>query len=152
MPSPIPTFWLRWLQAAIIITLLFGLGFIVAPSLMESLFNLLLFSDTTSPFAPDATAYMRFAYGVLGAVMVGWAVSLWFTATGAFRRGEREGWLTITASIIVWYVVDSAWSVSVGFWQNAALNTVMLILFIIPLAATYRRFFSPNSVLRSATK
>lgn len=148
-PTPIPAFWLRWLQATIIGTLLFGLAFIVLPNVMEAFFNVLFYSDPTPRFAADANAYMRFAYGILGAVMVGWMVSLWFVAVGTFRRGEREGWLTLTASVIVWYVVDSAWSVSVGFWQNAALNTAMLILFAIPLAATYRHFYSTPVLQRA---
>ena len=141
MSTRIPTLWLRWLQIVIIGTALFGLAFIVAPSLMEAFFNLLFFSDAAPRFAADANEYMKFAYGVLGAVMVGWMVSLWLVAKGAFRRGEREGWLTLTASLLIWFVVDSAWSVSVGYWQNAALNTAMLILFAIPLAATYRQFY-----------
>ena len=56
---------------------------------------------------------------------------------GSFRRGAREAWLIVAVSVAVWFVADTGVSLATGFWQNAVLNTVIAILFAVPLAATY---------------
>ena len=53
---------------------------------------------------------------------------------------SREGWFTITVSVLAWFIPDTAFSLWSGFWQNAVFNTVFVVLFAIPLAATYRAF------------
>jgi hypothetical protein len=45
----------------------------------------------------------------------------------------------IAASLGVWYVLDTAYSLFSGFWLNAVLNTALLALFAAPMAATYGR-------------
>jgi hypothetical protein len=118
-------FWWRWLLIVNAGVLLFGLGFIVVPDLMYNFFDLVLFWDATPKisFNPEVIGYIKFAYGVLGAVMIGWAISLYYILLVPFRRGEREAWLGVTLSVTVWYVVDSVWSVATGFYENAILNT-----------------------------
>jgi hypothetical protein len=37
-------------------------------------------------------------------------------------------------------VPDTAFSLGTGFWQNAVLNAVFVVLFAVPLAATYKAF------------
>jgi hypothetical protein len=135
-------FWWRWLLVVNTGVLLFGLGFIVVPDLMYNFFDRILFWDAAPKisFTTDTISFVKFAYGVLGAVMVGWAVSLFYILLVPFRRREREAWLGVSLSVTVWYVVDSIWSVATGFYENALLNTGFFILFIIPLAATYRHF------------
>jgi hypothetical protein len=137
-------FWWRWLLVANAGVFLFGLAFILLPDVMYNFFDLVLFWDGTPKisFTADTTSFLKFAYGVLGAVMIGWAISLYYILLVPFRRGEWEAWLGVTLSMTVWYVVDSIWSVATGFYENALLNTGFFVLFIIPLAATYRQFRS----------
>lgn len=125
---------------------LFSLALIFLPGVMQSFFNWMLFSGSRSnaSFSDKAVSYLTFVYGVLGAVMIGWMVSFFFILIGPFRRGEREGWQTLTASITIWFVVDSTFSLSAGFFENAIFNILFFVLFIIPLAATYRFFHSPS--------
>jgi hypothetical protein len=67
-------------------------------------------------------------------------IPLLFILFGAFRRGEWEGWLAIALSIGFWFLIDSSWSAYMGFWGNVVLNIGFFLLYLIPLAATYRDF------------
>lgn len=51
--------------------------------------------------------------------------------------GEAMGWRIIALSVAAWFVPDTAYSLWSGFWQNAVLNLAFLILFAVPLGATY---------------
>jgi hypothetical protein len=146
-------FWQRWLIVVTIGTLLFGLSFMLLPGLMQTFFNLLLFGspDAGGRFDTEATRYILFTYGILGAVMVGWMIGFLLVLTGPFRRGEQLGWNIITYSMTIWFVIDSAFSLISGFAANAALNVAFFILFAIPLAATYRHFY-PAALSSDAVK
>ncbi len=134
-------FWWRWLIVAALMVLAFGLAFVVLAGPMQRLFEELYFAPRApSALDADAAAYVAFMGAVLGAVMVGWAVLLLFVLYGPFRRMETAAWDMIAVSLLAWFVPDTAFSLWSGFWQNAVLNTVMLAAFVVPMAATYRRF------------
>jgi hypothetical protein len=152
-------FWWRWLVVVACGTLLFGIALIALPNFMNQVFNAVFFSASQAHLAFDAGAatYIKFVYGVLGAVMVGWAVLLLLTLIGPFRSGQREAWQSLVASIAIWFVVDSSYSVWAGFWQNAILNAVFFVGFAVPLVATYHFFrgavrMRPNWVPRTCDR
>lgn len=132
-------FWWFWLLSAVSWVILFGLALVFFPAQMERFFNWMLFaSQTAVPIQePPAVDYLRFVYGVLGAVMVGWGVSMVWVLIGPYGRGERAGWLALATPLAIWYVIDSSLSVTQGFWQNAVLNSLFAALFALPLAATF---------------
>lgn len=134
-----PIFWFRWLVAATVGVMVFGASMMLAPGLIRAAFGLLVYGSpgALDAFGPDAAAYISFAHGIIGAVMVGWGVALLFVILGPFRRGSREAWLTVAVSLAAWFVPDTIFSVWTGFWPNAILNTSLAVLFLIPLAATY---------------
>ncbi len=135
-------FWWHWLVVVACGVLVFSVALVTLPDLMYLLFNLLFFSASQAQlaFSEGATTYIKFVYGVLGAVMVGWSVLMLLTLVGPFRRRQREAWLSLAASLTIWFVVDSGYSVLTGFWQNAALNVAFFAGFAVPLVATYRFF------------
>lgn len=135
-------FWRYWLIVAALGVAAFGAVLVVAPALGRRIFGLLLFSSPSGieALGASATPYITLVHGVLGAVMVGWAVTLLFIAIGPFGRGAWDGWLAIAVSLSTWFVADTAFSLWTGFWPNAVLNRVFATLFAIPLAATYRSF------------
>lgn len=135
-------FWWRWLVVATGIVFLFGLSLVVLPGLAQKAFNLLYFSSTqgNTEFAEDAVDYITFVCAVLGAVMCGWAITLLYAIFGPFRHRLIEGWRMVAVPMLVWFIPDTAFSLYSGFWQNAVLNTVLLVLFAIPLVATYKVF------------
>ncbi|MEA5619616.1 hypothetical protein VB711_17465 [Cronbergia sp. UHCC 0137] len=142
--------WFRFWWYCLVITTfgvaIFGLTLIIFPDFMQSFFNGIFFhtSQVQTTFSEAANSYIKFVHGVLGAVMLGWSVIIFLVLLGSFRRVEGEAWWTITASIFIWLIVDSSFSISTGFWQNAVLNLIFFVCFIIPLAATYRDFFKAN--------
>ena len=130
-------FWWRWLSAVSVLVLVFGAALILAPGLMQRLFNLLFFGSAAgkSAFLP-AASYLRFAFATLGAVMFGWAACMLVVLT--LRRGTRDAWLAVTVSLGAWFLPDTIYSLASGFWQNAILNTLIAILFAVPLVAIHR--------------
>jgi hypothetical protein len=139
-PSAPSVFWCRWLLAVTIGVMLLGLALVLAPGLARQGFSLLIYGDAErlSTFGAEATAYISLAHGVLGAVMFGWGVALLFVVRRLFASGASEGWEIVAVSVAAWFVPDTAFSLWSGFWQNAALNLVCVVLFAVPLAATYR--------------
>jgi uncharacterized membrane protein YhaH (DUF805 family) len=138
-PSP---FWSACLLAVTVGVMLFGLALVFAPGLSRQGFSLLVYADTEriAGFGPHPVAYIELVHAVLGAVMFGWGVALAFIIRRLFARGAPDGWTIVAASVGAWFVPDTAFSLWSGFWQNAALNLVFLVLFAVPLAATYRNF------------
>lgn len=134
-------FWRRWLMAVTGGVMVYSAALILLPTVMQRLFDTLFFAspDLATQFGAEANAYIRFVYGVLGAVIIGWMVTFMSLLIGAFQHPQRSTWRTLTLSIAVWFVVDSGFSVAIGIVPHAIFNIGFLILFAIPLAATYRQ-------------
>ena len=88
-------FWDGWLITVTAGVIAFSASLVVFPQLSQSLFDSLFARQLAAhqPFEPSAADYVRFVYGVLGAVMIGWMVSLLFLIAGPFRERTRFGWL-----------------------------------------------------------
>jgi hypothetical protein len=136
LPSP---FWWRWLVVATVFVLITGIAMVEIPEPVSRLFSFILSSPQSEDMS--ARAYLMLFQGVLGGTMFGWGMALLLVAIGPFRRGSREGWTIIAVSIVSWFISDTSFSLWTGYWMNAVLNTVFMVLFAIPLAATYRTFF-----------
>jgi hypothetical protein len=122
--------------------LAFGLLLMIAPTLTLALFGVVAYQSTSAltELGADVQAYLRLAHAVIGAVMVGWSITLLALVAGPFRRGERFAWWTIAGSMAAWFVPDTLVSLTSGFAGNAVLNLGFALLFAIPLAATWREF------------
>lgn len=142
-PRQVPSaFWSRWLLAVTLGVMVFGLLLVVAPGFAREGFSLLVYGNAQqiAAFGAEAVAYIALVHAVLGAVMFGWGVALWLVVRGPFMRGAREGWQIVAVSVAAWFVPDTAFSLWSGFWQNAVMNLVFIVLFAVPLAATYSAF------------
>lgn len=140
--------WFNWLLLVVLGVMLFGIGMILAPGLIRQAFSLLLYAAphaVDSDFGAPAVAYVTLLHGVLGAVMFGWGVALLLILRGPFLRGRREAWNIFCISVAAWFVPDTLFSLWTGFWQNAVLNSVFALLFVVPLAATHRFFRQQNA-------
>jgi uncharacterized membrane protein YhaH (DUF805 family) len=133
-------FWRGWLIAAALFVALFALGMLLIPGIMQRYFDWLFFGGRSSidVFGAQAHGYILFTNGVLGGVMLGWAVLILYLAIRPFARRDREAWLALAWSVAAWFISDSAISVAAGYWPNAASNGGFMLLFAIPLAATWR--------------
>lgn len=142
-PGETMLIWRYWLIGVACSIIVFSLGMVINPNLVqEQLFDDMFFSSAQmkTVLSNSAVSYILFTYRVLGAVMVGWMISLLFILAGSFRQGQRDGWYAITGSIVVWFLLDSGASISAGYWQNAVFNALFFVLFTIPLGATFYHF------------
>lgn len=131
-------FWIRWLLAACIGVIAFGLVLVLAPGLARQGFAWLLYAapGRIDAFGADAVRYIGLAHAVIGGVMVGWGVALFQVVRLLLARGERAGWQLVAASLAAWFVPDTAYSLWSGHWPNAVLNAGFLLLFALPLWGT----------------
>lgn len=125
-------FWKHWLTIWCWAVGLFGLVLALGA-----------FEATAAPIAwfyglvgggapPEFTPALRFATGLMGALTIGWALTL-AAAIRAAQAGATGLWRGIGGAVLAWYVIDSALSVATGFALNAVSNTVLLIGLMLPL-------------------
>jgi len=135
-------FWSRLIQAAAAVVLALSAVLMLAPSLGEAFFYLVYFQQPTSPVAvpEEIQGYLRFANGVIGAVMAGWMMVVIALARGPFRAGERFAWNSIAWPLLGWYAIDTTFSFAHVAWGNVLLNTVTALMFGVPLLASRRHF------------
>ena len=70
---------------------------------------------------------LRFSLAVMGAVSIGWAVTLFLIVRTAIDLGGngRPLWNAISAGMISWFVIDSTLSVATGFGLNVLPNLAL---------------------------
>lgn len=61
-----------------------------------------------------------------------------------FPHDPRRACYTIALSILIWFSVDSGFSLYAGSVAHAVFNTLFLVLFAIPLIGIYRYFQREN--------
>ncbi len=136
--------WSRLIQAASTIVIGLSVVLMLTPSLGESLFYLVYFQQPNSPVTvpEEVKGYLRFANGIIGAVMAGWMLTIILLARGPFMTRERYAWQAITWPLLGWYLIDTCFSVAHGVWGNVLLNTATAVMFGIPLICSRRLFTS----------
>lgn len=127
--------WCNILLASIAFIVIISLFMFVPPQVSVSYFNLILFGGPNYPdtMTTDGVTYAGFLYAVLGCVMIGWTVPLFYLANGPLRAGSRTAWRVIALSIGLWFVIDSGVSLALGFWQNAVSNVSLMLIIALPL-------------------
>lgn len=129
-------FWQRWLMMVTVGVIIYSLCLILFPITMLELFNKLFFPsmDVNRDFSVESKAYITFTQGVLGAVIIGWMITILSMLRYPF--GQQQ-WNTLTLSISMWFVIDSGYSLYAGVAAHAVFNVVFLMLFAIPLGAIH---------------
>jgi hypothetical protein len=136
-------FWQKWLFGVAFVIVIFGLA-------------LAFFNDTTlfaffdqninpvfwqGQIPPQAfITFKQWNYAVLGATMAGWGVCIAFMTVYPFRKRERWVWNALVSAVLLWFVVDTFFSVRFGVIFNALFNVLVLIAVALPLLFT-RRYF-----------
>jgi hypothetical protein len=128
-PNPWMTVWCT--AIGLFGLIIIGGGFEATSGPIRMFFNLL-----DGPGELDLNPHMRFTLAVLGAVTIGWSVTLLVAIQAAHQleqQTKRSIWIGIVASIMFWYVIDSSLSIATGFWHNAISNTIISATFLIPV-------------------
>lgn len=128
-------FWRTWMTVWCWAVIALGLVLTGAAFEATSGPTRLLFTVLNGPEALDLNAQMRFSEAVLGAVTLGWGLTLIAAIGAANLLGDRGRpvWGMIVASVVVWWVVDCALSMATGYGLNAVPNTVFLAAFLAPI-------------------
>ncbi len=137
----IPRFWKAWLIVSSVLLMAFGLGIVLFPDLAKGMFGLLLYfngSYIKNSFSHEANHYISLVHGVLGAVLFAWGLQMYLVIRGLFEQAQFKAWMTVSLPLVGWFIVDSTFSLVVGYWQNAILNCVLATMFAIPLIAIRR--------------
>lgn len=76
---------------------------------------------------------LRFSLAVMGAVSIGWAVTLFGVIGAAIDLGDkgRPLWNAISAGMVSWFVIDSTLSVATGFGLNVAPNLALAGMYVL---------------------
>lgn len=131
-------FWKAWMTAWCWATVALGLIFVGAAFPATDGLARLYYDLVDGPRVVQdlyADPAMRFTQAVLGAVLIGWAVTI-FGLVGAAREAGAQAWRTLTAAMAVWFVADSALSAASGFPLNAIPNTLFFATYAAPVLAS----------------
>ena len=144
MKKSVSTFWVNWIIVVSAISALLGLFLSFTPYVQQFLgpiyYNSFFTSDAYATLSPEAVQFHRFMFGLSGAVLTSWLLSVVAIAHIPFRRGERWAWWIILITLLAWFAGDSYTSLVTGFVVHAFLNLSLLIALGIPLAFTYSSF------------
>lgn len=136
-------FWQRWLLIVAIFVTLFG----VFMALFNSTPLFKLFNDRIDPVfwgsqdpSTSALIFRTWVYGVWGATVAGWGLTLAFLAHHSYKRRERWARSALILGLALWYLLDTGFSINFGVYFNAMFNTLLLLLAGLPLAFTWKEF------------
>ena len=138
------SFWQRWLFVVGILIAVFGIlmAFLGGTSLFD-VFNRQIDPVfwSASALEEGARGFQGWIYGVWGATIAGWGIFVAFIAHYPFRNRERWAWNCLVAGILVWFVLDTSLSIFHKVYFNAAFNTALLLLAMLPIILT-RKYFT----------
>lgn len=137
-------FWQKWLLAASVLIILSGI--LITFSGFTGVFD--LFAQMIAPAFgenfPDSSYvadFQKFVYAVIGSTMAGWGVFVAFVTHFPFQKREKWAWTCLFLGSLLWFVLDTSFSVYYQVYANAALNTSFFILLQLPLVFTRMDFF-----------
>ena len=127
--------WKTWLDGWCWLVL--GVGVMFAASAVRGLdAPTRLFYDAVSwPIDGQSTwtENVRFSASIIGALTIGWALTLIPLVKLAHASQGPNVWRALSFAVVAWYIVDSTVSVLAGVPGNAVSNTGFLLLFLVPI-------------------
>jgi hypothetical protein len=114
----------------------FGAALVLLPGTVTRLFAWIAYgsAERVVAFGPDAVAYVQLVHAILGAMTLGWALTLLAVVAWFWRLNPARAWLAVAAPAAAWFVLDTGYSLASGFWRNAVFNAAFALAFALPLA------------------
>ncbi len=139
-------FWQKWLLIFGIYLSIFGivLAFFSNTELMNFIFNNQIdpvFWENVK-LQQNIISFRSWIYGVLGAVISGWGVTIAFIAHYPFREKQKWAWNCIFVGAMLWFIIDMIITIKYMVGFNILFNCILLIFMLIPLVFTYNQFHS----------
>lgn len=128
-------FWRNWLTVWCWAVGLFGAVLVGAGLEATSGPVRLVFALLDGPEPLQLTSQMRFSLALMGAVSLGWALTLAATIKAAILLEERGApiWRLLIAATLMWFVIDTTLSIATGYGMNAVPNLILLATFLLPV-------------------
>ena len=101
----------------------------VAGGTVGRLFDALGFGAGTAGVPAGApTDHVLLLQGVLGAVILGWVVLIAAVVHLGSRSGLDGWWGAVALSLVVWFLVDTGFSLAIGSWRHALFNVAFAVV------------------------
>jgi hypothetical protein len=113
----------------------FGTALVLLPGPTTRLFSWIAYgsTDRVAGFGPEAAAYVQLVHAILGAITAGWALTLLGVVTWLWNGDPGRAWLAVAVPAVVWFVLDTGYSLASGFWRNAVFNALVALALAVPL-------------------
>ena len=79
--------------------------------------------------APDT----QFLSALTGGFLLGWGVMIWCLSVWVYDAAPEGVRKTVLTSVLTWFVLDSAGSITSGIAQNVLFNILVLLVAVGPL-------------------
>jgi hypothetical protein len=125
-----------WLKITAVIVGSFGPVFFLgtmSETMEPARFTLDILSWPMDGMTTYASPDTRFLSALTGGFLFGWGVMIWCLASWVYDAAPDGVRRTVLASLLCWFVLDSAGSIMSGNASNAAFNLVVLLLAVGPL-------------------
>lgn len=127
-------FWKAWMRAWRLAVLALGAAFAAAAFPATDAITRLYYDAIYWPLDGQSAFDdgMRFTIAVLGAVTIGWGITILALVQAAERLGAAV-WRALTFALCAWFVIDSALSIAAGVPVNAIANAAFLATYLAPV-------------------
>lgn len=124
---------IKWLEVVLTLVLIYSLLLVFAGTTAGSLFSWFGFGPDKSIDTDPVRDYLLLPYMVLGAVMAGWVFLMIQIVRGPLKEGSVWAWTFLTQSLSLWFILDTAMSLVLGYPMHALFNIPFAVALGIPL-------------------
>lgn len=136
-PSAKTGLWDRLLLIVVGVVTIYALGLVLfGLALGDQVFDRLGFGPDDGRIVGETQrTYVQLVYGILGAVIVGWMLTVGAIVVGPLRRRERWAWRAVVSASAAWFVLDTGLSLILGFVGHGLFNVGFALALAVPLGA-----------------
>jgi len=137
-------FWLGWLKVTMIMVIVAGVflaifsGFANTQFLDAKINKVFLYGSNTGH---QIESLKNWYTGLVGALMMGWGISMLYVVSHPLRKREQWAWRSIFYPVVVWYIIDSGISAYFGVIFNVVINTILFLQIMAPLLFLRNQLF-----------
>ena len=124
---------IKWLEVVLTLVLIYSLLLVFAGTTAGSLFSWFGFGPDKSINTDPVLDYLLLPYMVLGAVMAGWVFLMIQIVRGPLKEGSAWAWTFLVRSLSLWFILDTAMSLVLGYPMHALFNIPFAVALGIPL-------------------
>lgn len=127
----------RWLQTLAVIHIIGGL---LLPIMVYTPLAAPYFQHLQTAFPDSNLESLQFLIGVFGPTVASWGLLFFYAIGKAFESRARKDWWVLVSAVLIWSVLDTAFSIANNVFAHLYLNEIVLVLFLVPLLLSRKRF------------